>query len=56
MLLTEQETADKLKITKRTVMELCRKKKLPCIKVGKFWRIDEERLDNMISNKTKFHI
>ena len=56
MLLTEQEVADKLKISRKLVMDLARKKRLPAMKVGRFWRFDEERLNTLIDNKTRFFV
>ena len=44
-LLTIQEVADLLKLSDRTVYEMCRTDRLPGIsKVGGKWRVDREKL------------
>lgn len=39
MILTPNDLADKLNISRYCAMKLCRDKKINAFKVGKFWRI-----------------
>ena len=47
-LLTVDETAAYLKISKGTVWTWCRTGQLPAIKVGRQWRIRREDLEEML--------
>ncbi len=43
-LLTLRETAELLKLSRRTVMRMVMRKELPAFKVGGQWRVNESRL------------
>jgi excisionase family DNA binding protein len=43
-LLTLQETAELLRLSRRTVTRMVKRKELPAIKVGGQWRVNESRL------------
>ena len=47
-LLTVEETAGYLRVTKGTVWRWCRAGKLPATKIGHQWRIRREELEEMI--------
>ena len=50
VLLTPQETADRLRISMKTVTNWLREGRLPGVKVGPFWRIREDRLERFIEH------
>ena len=43
-LLTLKETAELLKLSRRTVMRMVQRKELPAFKVGGQWRVNESSL------------
>lgn len=47
-LLTVEETAGYLRVTRGTVWRWCRAGKLPATKIGHQWRIRREELEEMI--------
>jgi excisionase family DNA binding protein len=47
-LLTADETADYLKISKGTVWQWCRGGRLPAVKMGRQWRIRRKDLEAML--------
>ncbi len=50
VLLTPQETADRLRVSMKTITNWLREGRLPGVKVGPFWRIREDRLERFIEN------
>jgi len=44
LFLTLQQTAELLRLSRRTVMRMVQQKKLPAFKVGGQWRVNERRL------------
>ena len=51
-LLTLEEVADYLRVTKKTVYRLLEKRAIPAIKVGHQWRFDTESIDSWLSSNT----
>lgn len=49
---TLQEVADILQITRRTVYTYLKDGKLKAVKIGKFWRVSEENLEEFIKTGT----
>jgi excisionase family DNA binding protein len=49
--MTLEEVADYLRTTTTVIKRLCREKKLPSFKVGKFWRFDRVELETWIRNQ-----
>ena len=47
-LLTVDETADCLKISKATIWQWCRSGRLPAVKLGRQWRIRRRDLEAML--------
>jgi excisionase family DNA binding protein len=56
--LTVEETAALISkdTTKRQVMDMCRQKKLPAMKMGKHWYIHKEKFDVLIKKKTNYAV
>jgi len=52
-LYTLEEVADILKITRRTLYNYIKAGKLPAVKMGKYWRVSEEKLQDLIEKGTK---
>ena len=51
-LLTVEETAAYLRVTKGTIWRWCRSGKLPATKIGHQWRIRRDELEDMIHPQT----
>lgn len=51
-LYTLQEVADILKITRRTLYNYIKEGKLQAVKMGKYWRVEEAKLQEFISTGT----
>jgi excisionase family DNA binding protein len=49
---TLDEVAEILKVTKRTLYNYIKAGTLHAVKMGKYWRVSEENLQNFISNGT----
>lgn len=49
-LLTPEEVASRLKLSKRTVIQWLQLRKLPGLKVGSRWRVREQDLDTFIQS------
>ncbi len=47
-LMTLQEVADYLRVTKKTIYRLLRQSKIPATKVGQLWRFDAASIDNWL--------
>ncbi|MFQ5613215.1 MAG: helix-turn-helix domain-containing protein [Anaerolineae bacterium] len=47
-MLTPDEVADYLKVPIQTIWRWCRKGTLPAVKIGKYWRVPREELDDFI--------
>lgn len=54
IMLTTEETAEYLKLTPQQVTRLAREKKIPAIKLGKYWYVHKDKLDKLIHQKTAF--
>ncbi|MCK4354257.1 MAG: helix-turn-helix domain-containing protein, partial [Dehalococcoidia bacterium] len=50
-LMTVEELAEYLRITKRTIYRLLKKGNIPAVKVGHKWRFDKETIDNWLHPK-----
>jgi len=50
-LMTVEELAEYLRITKRTIYRLLKKRNIPAVKVGHKWRFDREASDNWLHPK-----
>lgn len=48
-LLTADETADYLKVSKATIWQWCRSGRLPAVKIGRQWRIRRKDLEEMLA-------
>ena len=53
-LLTVEEAAELLRITPRTLKEWCRRGKVPCVKVGREWRLKASELEAWM--KPEMHV
>ena len=51
-LMTVQELADYLRVTKKTIYRLLRQGKIPAIKVGKQWRFDKAAFDKWLQQSS----
>ena len=51
-LMTLQEVADYLRVTKKTVYRLLRQGKIPATKVGQLWRFDSASIDNWLKQNS----
>lgn len=52
--LTVRETARLLKVSKATICRWCVEGKLPAFKIGRQWRINAQRLDEIIANPGEY--
>ena len=50
-LLTVEEAAEELRLDPQTVCRYCREGKLPAVQLGRVWRINAERLEEMLDAK-----
>ena len=50
-ILTVEEVASLLKLTKVTIYRMAKAKEIPAMKVGKVWRFPEEEIEAWISEK-----
>lgn len=50
-LLTPQETAERLRVKLKTVTNWLREGRLPGVKLGHFWRVPEDRLEEFIRDQ-----
>ena len=48
-----EEVMNIMHLTKRTVYSYLRSGKLKAVKIGKYWRISQENLEEFIKNGTK---
>jgi len=48
-LITTEETADYIRVTKATILRWCKEGRLPAVRVGHQWRIDLELLEKMLA-------
>lgn len=51
-LLTCAEVADALRVSARTVVNLCREGNLRAYRVGKSWRIEREAVDEYLAGRS----
>lgn len=54
-ILTVEEVANYLKLTKKTVYKLAADKKIPAFKIGKFWRFKKTEIDEWIKSNREEH-
>jgi len=47
-ILTPEEAAAYLKVSRYTVLRWCRQGRLPAFQIGRGWRVRKERLDQLI--------
>lgn len=50
-MITPEEVSIRLNIKKQTVWNWCRNGKIPCIKIGKIYRISQLQFDRWLYNK-----
>lgn len=50
---TLDEVAEMLKITKRTLYNYVKTGELKAVKIGKYWRVTRENIDNFLAKGTK---
>ena len=50
---TLEEVADILKVTRRTLYSYVKEGKLQAVKMGKYWRVSEQSLQNFIAVGTE---
>lgn len=50
---TLDEVAEILKVSRRTLYNYLKAKKLPAVKMGKYWRVSEENLKSFIESGTE---
>lgn len=55
-LLTPEQVAERLQMSKLTIMDYLRKGKLKGIKFGRIWRIKEEALEEFINKQEESNI
>lgn len=51
-LYTIEEVTDVLKVSRRTIYTYLKEGKLKAVKIGKYWRVSEENLQEFISTGT----
>jgi excisionase family DNA binding protein len=51
--MTIQELADYLKVSKSTLYKLCGERRVPGQKVGKHWRFNRNAIDQWLGSRTK---
>jgi excisionase family DNA binding protein len=51
-LMTLQEVADYLRVTKKTIYRLLRQGKIPAVKVGQLWRFDTASIDSWLKQNS----
>lgn len=54
IMLSADETAQYLNLTKARIMYLARENKVPAVKFGKHWCVHREKLDKLIQQKLSF--
>ena len=52
-LLTLEELAQYLRVTKKTIYRLIERDRIPCRKVGRLWRFDKESIDDWLVKNVK---
>lgn len=50
-LLTAEEAADRLRIHVKTLQRLAREKRVPCVRMGKYWRFRLSALDHWVTTQ-----
>jgi excisionase family DNA binding protein len=48
-LLTAEEAADRLRIHVKTLQKLAREQRVPCVRIGKYWRFRLSALDHWVA-------
>lgn len=54
-LMTIEDLADYLKVTRRTIYEWLRAHKIPAIKLVGQWRFKKDKIDEWLEHKSSFH-
>jgi excisionase family DNA binding protein len=52
-LLTAKEAAELLRVHVKTIQKLAREKRLPCVRMGKYWRFRLSALDHWVTAQQK---
>ena len=52
-LLTTEEVAAYLRVSRCTVWRWCQEKRLPAFKIGREWRISQDRLDELTAERMR---
>lgn len=52
-ILTVEEAADYLKVSKTTIRRWCVREQLPAFKIGREWRISKKELDRVIQRSSR---
>jgi len=47
-LLTTQEAAEYLRVSRATILRCCRAGQLPAVRIGRQWRIDMDQLERLL--------
>jgi excisionase family DNA binding protein len=50
-LMTVEEVADQMRVTPEYVQTLARKKKIPAVRIGRFWRFDPDAVDRWLRER-----
>ena len=54
-LMTIEDLADYLKVTRRTIYDWLKHNKIPALKLVGQWRFKKDKIDAWLENKTVFH-
>lgn len=49
--LTPEQVAKMMQVTLRTIYSMCKAGELPCVKVGRQWRISPDFIDHLAASK-----
>jgi len=50
-LLTTEEAAKYLRVSRATILRWCRARQLPAVRIGRQWRIDMEQLEELVTGE-----
>jgi excisionase family DNA binding protein len=50
-LLTTQEAAEYLRISRATILRWCKAGQLPAVRIGRQWRIDTDQLERLLTGE-----
>ncbi len=54
-ILTIDEVAGYLKLSRTTVWRLCSEGKLPAVKIGRSWRVDRAEIERLLGRRAPLH-